>query len=371
MTPVRKPGTLVMHIGPHKTATSYLQHNFDAHRARLLEAGWLYPRTGERVRTAHHDISDLRADLMSDDTPMVQELRQIGTRAKREGANILLSSEGFRHWRPKHYERLRDLTQTPHLHIAYTLRDPLDLLYAQWAQKVKNGSDQSLPEMFRQHFTDVAKSPLLNPMLDLPPVLALPDVTATILRYDAIVARQQDIFTVFMEQVLGLSGFAAIPSPSRNQRLPVELTEFIRALQPLAGLEQSKTRIKLGQAFELFLPEPFKQEIVDTIREHAADARLVMEVRRADLGLPAIDAQIIAAFGPLLYPPLEGNRPFERETAAWVHYDAEALRQNPLVRQLMEQALRRTSQDSLWVRTANAGFAALIGLRRLRKRLRL
>jgi hypothetical protein len=34
---------LVVHIGPRKTATTYLQRNFYLRRAELLAKGWLYP----------------------------------------------------------------------------------------------------------------------------------------------------------------------------------------------------------------------------------------------------------------------------------------------------------------------------------------
>lgn len=115
---MQKPGTLLLHVGPHKTATSYLQHHFDANRARLLEAGWLYPQTSERVRIAHHDVSDHRVNMVTDDAPILEELRRIGDRARNLGVNIFMSSEGFRHWKPKHLEPLRAALHTPHIHIA-------------------------------------------------------------------------------------------------------------------------------------------------------------------------------------------------------------------------------------------------------------
>ncbi|MEQ6903701.1 hypothetical protein [Nocardioides sp. YIM 152588] len=56
MTPRRaKDVTLVLHVGLHKTATTYLQGLWSAHRAELLDAGVLYPTTGipvgDRPRT--------------------------------------------------------------------------------------------------------------------------------------------------------------------------------------------------------------------------------------------------------------------------------------------------------------------------------
>ncbi|MGS7457465.1 hypothetical protein, partial [Mycobacterium tuberculosis] len=56
----------VLHVGPHKTATTWLQRNFHHNAGALEKAGWLYPQTGERVAVAHHDLSDNQKEILDD-----------------------------------------------------------------------------------------------------------------------------------------------------------------------------------------------------------------------------------------------------------------------------------------------------------------
>jgi hypothetical protein len=361
---------LVLHMGPHKTATSYLQYNFHHNRGELLRRGWLYPQTGERVRTAHHDISDLRKTIAGDDNRLTRELRAIGEVAQRQGSNILLSSEGFGLWKPRQLQRLLELLGTDDLHVVYAIRDPLSHFYAIWAQKVKNGADESLPVRYERHFSDPQRSHLLNPLVGLNPVLRQAGTSATILLYDQIVARKLDIFSVFMDRVLGITDIGPAALDVRNQRFPIELTEFVRALTPLAGLESGRTQFKIGSAVQYFLSKAQKRNIVDTLQAKAPEARKVLEVNRASSGLIPIEQQIIRSIGTLIYPQSPApDRLFTPERASWIHYDAEALRQNPDVRRLMDQALRRVGSQSPLMWGANAAFGAAIGMRQLRKRL--
>lgn len=370
MSSTAKSPRLVLHMGPHKTATTYLQYNFHRNRAELLRQGWLYPATGERVRTAHHDISDLRQTIVNQDSRLTRELQTIGEDARKRGLNILLSSEGFGLWKPRHLQRLVELLKTDGMHVVYAIRDPLSHFYAIWAQKVKNGSDESLPARYERHFADPSRSHLLNPMVELNPVLRQAGATATVLLYDEIVARKFDIFSLFMDRALGITDIKPSALDIRNQRFPIELTEFVRALTPLAGLDTGRTQFKIGTAVDYFLTKAQKQTIVETLQTKAPEARLVLEVNRAASGLIPIEQQVIRSIGHLLYPqPPAPDRLFTAETASWVHYDAEALRQNPAVRKLMDQALRRVGAKSPLMWAANAAFGAAISFRQLRKRI--
>ncbi len=370
MSNTTKSPRLVLHMGPHKTATTYLQHNFHHNRAALLRQGWLYPATGERVRTAHHDISDLRQTIVDQDSRLTRELQATGADARKRGLNILLSSEGFGQWKPRQLKRLMSLLNTDELHVVYAIRDPLSHFYAMWAQKVKNGWDESLPARIDRLFTEPSRSPGLNPLVGLNPILRQVGATATVLLYDEIIARKLDMFAVFMERVLGITDIEPSAVVSRNQRFPVELTEFVRALTPLAGLEAGRTQFTIGNAIDYFLTKSQKHRIVETLQTKAPEARKIIEVNRATSGLIPIEQQVIRSIGHLLYPPPPmPDRLFTTESASWVHYDAEALRQNPAVRQLMDQALRRVGAKSPLMWAANAAFGAAISFRQLRKRL--
>ena len=58
---------LVMHIGPPKTATSYLQQQFVALRGDLAKRGWLFPETGSAGNGAHHHLAYFAAKFLDAD----------------------------------------------------------------------------------------------------------------------------------------------------------------------------------------------------------------------------------------------------------------------------------------------------------------
>ncbi|MDI7861444.1 hypothetical protein MRS76_05710 [Rhizobiaceae bacterium n13] len=359
---------LVLHIGPHKTATTYLQGNFYRNRARLLERGWLYPLTGERVKIAHHDVSDYPDRILDGTSKFNAELERIGNRAKSEGLNVLLSSEGFRRWRPKHFQKIRALLRADDLHIVYTIRDPLSTFHSFWAQQVKNGSTISLPELFEQHFRDPLNSHLVNPVQEIEPLLGQPGIELTVLLFDEMRRRKLDIFTAFMEQVLQIHDVAPVSAETRNERLPIEMTEFIRAINPLAKLQPAKGKISIGTAVRLFLYPWEKKAVIKAM--HESGALRTMTVSRDSLELGGIEERIIERLSPYLWPAPASGRIFSAEPGQWVHYDADALRQDPQVRRLMDKALKKTGHDSLWIRNANRCFGMAIALRRWKKRLR-
>jgi hypothetical protein len=352
-----------MHIGPHKTATTYLQNNFYRHRKELRKRGWLYPDTGERVRIAHHDISDNRNAVMSEDNRFVRELRAAGAVARAEGLNLLLSSEGFRKWLPRHFRRLMQLTGQDELHLVYAVRDPCDRFYAQWAQLVKNGSEEDLPAAFARKLADPLESRQANPVRVVGPVMEKLGATATILLYDEIVARKLDIFSIFAEQVLASGDLKPVPQSRRNMRFPIELTEFIRLLNKKTRLGLKSDFISMGTAADLLLLPGEKREIIAAV-SNASEARREMEVERSDLRLREIETEIVTKLSRCLYPYEPGQPIFRSGPARWVYYDSDLLRADPAVAELLKRVLRRVSPESLVMRSANGAYAALIALRR-------
>lgn len=360
---------LVMHIGPHKSATTYLQNNFYQNRAKLLERGWLYPVTGERVRIAHHDISDHGAQILAGTGRFATELKVIAARAKSEGLNILLSSEGFRRWTPDQFAAIRLLLGAEEMRFAYVIRDPLSLCRSMWAQGVRNGSGLDLPAFYKKHFDAPARSSLLNPLRDLEPLVGKLGLSGTILLYDQIIAAKQDIFTVFLKEALQIDDIAPAETGVVNPRPSVELTEFIRTLTPMAKIERGKGKFSIGQAIDYFLTRKDIETVTGVMRTQATDAIRTMVVRRDNTGLDDIERRVVRRLGPYFRPSFQGNRLFSEDEVTWDYYDSEALKANPMVRPLLDSALSKIRRDGLRVRGANLAYSGLIALRRWKKRM--
>ncbi|HVV92000.1 MAG TPA: hypothetical protein VHD15_01150 [Hyphomicrobiales bacterium] len=369
--PTARPLRLVVHVGPHKTGTTYLQSNFSRRAAELRARGWLYPALGERIASAQHDLAESGAAFLAGQGRAVDEFRRVLGRADAEGLNLLLSSEGFRRWRPVHYDALAALIGPRRLHFAYTLRDPLDRLHSAWAQRVKAGAIESLPQWIERHRTAPPRWSRLDPLTELRPLLARADATCTVLRYDALRDMGRDLFVHFLDAVLGLGGIAPARR-SANERLPVELTEFLRLLAIESGHAKGDRRRAVDPGFVLshLFRSGEKQAIVAAM-QGAAGARRTLEVARATPQSLAVEARLIARAGRLMSPPPSDGTLFSREPVRWTYYDAAALKESPEVAVLLAAALRRSRPTNPAVIAANLGKRTLIGWRMVRKRFRV
>ncbi|WP_170115750.1 sulfotransferase domain-containing protein [Mycoplana dimorpha] len=368
-----KPLRLVMHVGPHKTATTYLQANFHHNAEPLLQRGWLYPAIGERVGIAHHDLSDRPDQFLRRDGSAYRDFLMVMQRADREGLNVLLSSEGFRRWRKPHFQAISALIGDRSLHVVYTLRDPLDTFYSFWAQKAGMGSAPSLPKWMERPLRNPSRTAYLNPLREISPVLSLPGVDYKVLLYDEIRKRQLDIYSYFLQIALDIHDLQPTQQPT-NQRLPIELTEFIRLLSKESGFPTGKSNsrkaLHIGQAMHyLFSPEE-KARIVATMASSGAPARRSLTVPRQSDEFRTIEKRLLAVLRERMHPRPDSDSIFAPGTATFAYYDDEELRKVPAVQELLQSALRRTRTTYPPLAALNMGKRLLVTWRSLRKRVR-
>ncbi|MDR6756156.1 hypothetical protein J2Y48_001446 [Mycoplana sp. BE70] len=368
-----KPLRLVMHIGPHKTATTYMQANFHHNADRLRERGWLYPVIGERVGTAHHDLSDHEDQFLQREGAAYSDFLKVLQKADRDGLDILLSSEGFRRWKKQHFQAVAEIIGNRSLQLVYTLRDPLDTIYSLWAQKAGMGSAPSLPQWMERPLRNPLRAIYLNPLREIRPVLALPGVDYRVLLYEEIRRQKLDIFTYFLETMLDIHDLKAT-KPSVNERLPIEMTEFIRLLAKESrfptGKPNSRKALHIGQVMRyLFTPEE-KARIVDTMASEGASARRTLAVPRQSEDFRTVETRLLNTLRKHMHPQPAGDRIFGDHTAEFVYYDDEELRRIPAVQDLLQTALKKTRKTYPPLTAMNIGKRALVEWRKLRKRVR-
>lgn len=366
-----KPRRLVMHIGPHKTATTYMQSNFKHHADGLRQRGWLYPAIGERVGSAHHDLSDQGSQFVRRAGPRYEDFRRVIAKADAEELDVLLSSEGFRKWKPAHFQAIQDVIGARKLHLVYALRDPLDMFYSFWAQKVKTGMVLSLPERMEKHFPDPMRSHLLNPLVEIEPLVRNTTADLTILLYDELRRRKLDIYSVFMEEVLGIRDLPPAERPSSNERLPIEMTEFIRLLSVENEAFGGRGRLHMGDAIRYLFSAEEKAEVLRVMAVAAPTARRIEEIPRENRDFVAVENRLVEKLGSRMYPPPEDGRLFSREPARWVHYDQAELRKVPDVAAFLEKARRKTRSNNPAVIAANLTKSLIIRGRAIRKLFRI
>ncbi|MCB1447005.1 MAG: hypothetical protein KDJ87_14755 [Rhizobiaceae bacterium] len=358
----------VLHVGPHKTATTWLQRNFHHNAAALEKAGWLYPRMGERVAIAHHDLSDNQKEILDAGGRKAAEFRKIVEKARERKLNVLLSSEGFDKWRPNALAKLGEIVSPDDFRIVYTLRDPVSLVYSIWAQKVKTGGPKSFPEHYEEQVRKGGKSRFLDPLSDIEKFAGVADSSLTLLLYDEIRRQGRDIFDVFCEDVLGIGRLPHDAAGDANERESLEMTEFMRATLLRMGRWKGGDRVNVGRVFKHMLLDSTRREIVEAVAAVPA-ARRTMTVEREDETLSRMERKLLRKFGPAMVPA-PGDKLFIEGAAHFDYYDDKVLEADPKVRALLDDLTRKFRPGGLRMRLAGAARTALMSWRRLANRFR-
>lgn len=225
----------IIHIGPHKTGTGYLQEAFAATRRPLAERGLLYPPIwGER----HHD--ELPGRLVLGDPRLEDqftELRECGYPC------VLLSHPGLIDLPAAGVEDPRRLTRRSNpVRIVFYVRSWAALLLSHWKQAVLSGGTQTLREFLLEWMADPAASPIVNFAPALRNYAAqFGPFAIDIVAYDSVVAEAGDLFRHFAARFLDWPDAPALDLPHANVSPDASTIEVVRALHAIA-------RARLGHA---------------------------------------------------------------------------------------------------------------------------
>lgn len=331
----------VIHIGPRKTATTYLQSNFYRNRKQLLAKGWLYPVVSLRAQNAHHQVVSSKDEVLAGEGALFKRLKRASDDALRKNANLLISSEGFRKWTAKDFVKLGKVLGQNDVMIAYTLRDPFTMLMSVWSETVKNGRTRSFPDYAARQLKDPRKSEPLNPLAELAPILDHPKLRLAVLDYEAVRAAGQDIYTAFCRDILGLEGMQPSRDKPKNFSFPIELTDYLRALSEKIGHDPKKSDMMFSRLFTACHGQEDIDRIVAAVRTAGANFREAVTLDRSAGWYSELEGDLVARLGPRLHPlPVDG-RLFGRDAIEVKTYDMDRLAEQPEIAKLLEDSANR------------------------------
>ena len=331
----------VIHVGPRKTATTYLQSNFYRNRKQLLARGWLYPIVALRAQNAHHQVVSSREEVLAGEGALFRRLKRASDAARAKNASLLISSEGFRKWAPKDFVKLGRLLGQDDVTIAYTLRDPVAMLVSVWGETIKNGRTRSFPDYAARQIRDPARSEALNPLRELQPILDHPKLRLSVLDFEAVRARGEDIYSAFCRDILGLSGMVPSRDKPKNFSFPIELTDYLRALSEKTGHDPKKNDIMFSRLFTACHKPADIDRIVAAMKAAGPDYRVATRFDRAAEWFAALESDLVSRLGPRLHPVPEDGRLFGHAPAEVVTYDMERLAARPEIGNLLEDSANR------------------------------
>lgn len=225
---VRAMPDYVIHIGPPKTATTYLQRNFTRLAGTLRAEGILYPLdlgTPGHVKLAR----DLAApDAVARLTPVFAALHDSGARL------VLLSAEDLAPLRRPHLEALRTLIGNHDVTIVYYCRRWSEMVRSRWGERVKHGSHDTL----QQYCASAVATPLRTSAVNYGLTLkrwarVFGAMSLRLVALNALGETDTEIATHFLQTFLGLDIHIPPPPQRENRSMPLVETEILRALNAI------------------------------------------------------------------------------------------------------------------------------------------
>jgi hypothetical protein len=290
----------VLHIGPHKTGTSYLQDAFHATRDELRGVGIHYPDTGRE--RAHYALLDpLRHNL-----PSAHIERQFAEMRAMDCDTIVLSAEGMATLNRDSIAYLRSLTGHCPVRVIYYCRKWGSLLPSHWRECAKYGDMTTLPKYLFTNLANPRASTLVN--FDRPLSAYAECFGADAIRivsYDSILSAGDDLFEHFCSTFLG------VRAPRHDVKLvnASNTAADIEAIRALNGLETLKRGGAVPRRYARAMGRAYmKQKTMAAITHAAMQDCIETATIRIDDDL---HRDLFAKHGCALVPPHLDGRLFD------------------------------------------------------------
>jgi hypothetical protein len=309
----------LVHIGPHKTGTTYIQSRLDAARDRLRAVGVAYPatwRAGDAVpshlrlfeRIRHRQLSELR--------------RELAELAVDTDGLVVLSSEDLQYLDADEVRILADVLGTANVTVVFYCRRWSELLPSCWQERIKHGDDQPLPEFLLLLTAHAHRSALANYGIVLDRYLGMFGAgNVRIVSYSNVIDSQVDLAEHFAATFLpALPGGLPAASDARpNASLAATDIEMIRVLNALHRRRGGEP----GSAIRGWYLQRAGTLDLSAITAAMTKATVTMAYSDAIPALELLHQRLYQQYRELIVPPVSANRLFRsrQQDLAFVRQD--------------------------------------------------
>jgi hypothetical protein len=222
---------VTIHVGPHKTGSTYIQNHLMAYRSVLLGHGIYYPTewTSDEIPWCHVDlVYQLQRDDFATIAATLARIRA------RDCKRVILSCEGLSTIAEPRLRRLGDLIDGP-VEIVSFLRSWTELLSSHLSEDVRHGGLQTLPEFCTQHLKAPLHSHILNYAVAIERyVRAFGRDALILMSFNNIVDQKRDLFGFFLHELARIELPPLDKSSIKHASLPIEMAELLRILGVMA-----------------------------------------------------------------------------------------------------------------------------------------
>ena len=235
----------VIHVGPYKTGSSYLQAGL-AENAATLEAAGIHVASA----WSDHALNPSQSGLVSGLTEAgLSALRPVFEAWERSSySRVVVSCEELSTLSPGQVQMLRGLTNGAPVSIVFYVRRWPELLASEWQEYVKQGKTLQLPEVIVHNLRNPERSRIINPDLFLKPYEAVFGRAALkLIPYSVITDCGGDIFDEFAKHFLQPAMVARPRQRMVNPSFPapkIELLRLFNCLDQEAGVNHTRRMLR-------------------------------------------------------------------------------------------------------------------------------
>ena len=300
----------IVHVGAHKTGTTFLQTVFRTLAPALRERGVLEPDTWHRLphQPGHHQLPiDLMAGAVDRLTRDFAEIKESGF------SEVLLSAEGLSTLRGPDVALLGSLLKGAEVSIVFYCRRWSDYLPSHWQTLVRGGIVETMPENLRPLLLEPARYAAVNFGLKLDAYARVfGRDRISIASYSNIVDSGMNLAHHFFEAFLPAHRSLLDEQPeslaqSKNKSLSTPETEMIRGINALARKHGERRSSAPSGWFMRYVEEADRERIGKMIEP----GRRVMTVDDKAARLRALHDALFREWGDRLVEPRLGDGFFE------------------------------------------------------------
>ena len=229
----------VIHIGPRKTGSTYLQETLYGLRRKLAEDGICYPANGFMMfkgATLHTRLFRMiRGEIAPDYQKDFAEIRAGNFQT------VVLSDEHFSEFNREHIVKLREAMGPAQVEVIFYGRCLSERLPSNWIELVKSGTSTPFLEWINSIMDKAEADRLINSALTWKKWAEVFGRNAIrIISYDSLREKKVDIAAHFCQAILNWKGDTTTKDISTNVSPKAIPTEVTRALNHMDALRKGR-----------------------------------------------------------------------------------------------------------------------------------
>lgn len=286
----------VIHIGPHKTGTKYLQGCFAQMRSLLESHGIVYPDCW-RADVGHWALVKRLIQL----DPLL--FSEFATLRESSASTVLISAEDLIDLPRESVNFLKECLDGNSVIFVYYCRRWTELLASGWQEMIKHGESRALPEFIAAHMMDPHASDIINCGRNLRKYSRIfGEHNMKLVSYNEVVDRGLDLLTHFTGNFLGFTDPLFTPARVNSSMEPFD-TEVVRALNAVRCARGDKPDSRVCDSY-LLSKSALKTNLLFDAMGH-----FVRRLRSDETAMWALDLhrQLIGEFGAQVVLPRPDN----------------------------------------------------------------